>query len=346
MIAARAAGETRMFREAAEAPQRVREQLATHAGQIEALGERLRRLRPRALITCARGSSDHAATFARYLVETKMGVLTASSPPSIASVYAVRRDLSQCVFLTVSQSGTSPDLLAAASAAKADGALVVALVNAEDSPLAASADVRIPICAGLETSVAATKSFVASLSAIVHLVAQWRRDPALLQAVRELPALLCAAWQLDWQPLVDSLVPAQQLYVLGRGLGLGIAEEAALKLKETCGLHAQAYSSAEVQHGPIAILDRAMPILMFNQNDEARPGIDQSAQQLAAEGLRVWMAGGTAAGVERLPTPSAHPAIEPLLMIQSFYRAAVLLAVTRGLDPDRPRRLQKATLTL
>jgi glucosamine--fructose-6-phosphate aminotransferase (isomerizing) len=335
-----------MFREAAEAPERIQHQLEADASLIEALGERLRQLRPRALITCARGSSDHAATFARYLIETRLGLLTASSPPSIASLYNAQRDLSQCVFLAISQSGASPDLLAAARSAKAGGALVIALVNAEDSPLAASADVRIPMRAGLETSVAATKSFLTTLSALVHLTARWCQEPVLLRALHALPAQLEAAWQLDWRPLVTALVPAQQLYVLGRGLGLAIAEEAALKLKETCGLYAQAYSSAEVRHGPIAVLDQGMPVLMFNQSDEARPALEASARSLAAEGLRVWMAGGLVAGVESLPMLTAHPAIEPLLMAQAFYRAAAELAVARGQDPDRPRRLEKATLTV
>jgi len=335
-----------MYREAAEAADRVQIQLEQDAPLFAKLGERLRQLQPQVVITCARGSSDHAATYARYLIETQLGVLTASTPPSVNSVFRIQRELPQCLFLAISQSGRSPDVLAAAAAAKAAGALVVAMVNTPDSPLAESADICVPLRAGLESSVAATKSYICTLAAIVHLVARWGNDAALLGALSDAPRQLRAAWQLDWQNLVAALKPAKNLFVLGRGVGLGIAYEAALKLKETCGLHAEGYSSAEVRHGPIAILNKDMPVLMFCQNDEARAGLEGVARELSKEGVHVLLAGSTVAGVDELPTLTAHPAIEPLLMTQSFYRAAATVSVARGLDPDRPPRLEKATQTV
>ncbi len=335
-----------MFREAAQAPECVQAQLDQDASLLAELGERLRCSPPRLLLTCARGSSDHAATYARYLIETRLAVPTASMPLSISSVYGVRRDLSQCLLLAISQSGRSPDLLSAAAAAREAGALVVALVNAPDSPLAGCADFCLPLRAGIEASIAATKSYICSLSACLHLVAHWRQSEALMRAIGALPEQLRTAWQLDWQPLVAALRPAQHAFVLGRGLGLGIAEEAALKLKETCALHAEAFSSAEVQHGPIAILEQATPVLMFSQHDETRSMMEAAASQLSAQGCQVLLAGGGADGVGALPVLISDPVAEPLLMTQSFYRAAAALAVVRGLDPDHPRRLQKATQTV
>lgn len=337
---------THMYREAGEAADRVEVQLEKDAQLFAQLGERLRQLRPQVVITCARGSSDHAATYARYLIETQLGLLTASTPPSVNSVFQIHRELPQCLFLAISQSGRSPDVLSAAAAAKAAGALVVAMVNTPDSPLANSADICVPLCAGVETSVAATKSYICTLAATVNLVAHWANDATLLGAIAAAPGQLRAAWQLDWGNLVAALKPARNLFVLGRGVGLGIAYEAALKLKETCGLHAEGYSSAEVRHGPVAILNKNMPVLMFCQNDEARAGLQAVARQLSKEGVRVLLAGGNVEGVDELPTVSAHPAIEPLLMAQSFYRAAATLSVARGLDPDRPPRLEKATETV
>src|SRR4051812_20630308 len=162
---------TRMFREAAQAPAVVARQLARNERGMHALGALLRAKPPRAVVTLARGSSDHAATYAKYLLETRLGVLTSSAAPSTASVYNAQPDLSDCVVLAISQSGRSPDLIASAVAAKAAGARVVALVNDEASPLAMLARHCIPLAAGVEESVAATKTHLATISALTHLAA-------------------------------------------------------------------------------------------------------------------------------------------------------------------------------
>src|SRR5438105_10164804 len=171
---------THMFREAGQAADVVRTQLERNFAAAQRLGVALRFFGPRAVVTCARGSSDHAATFAKYLIETRTGVLTASAAPSVSSIYGARQNLRECLFLAISQSGRSPDLVASAEAAKAAGATVVALVNADDSPLGAVADHTLPLCAGPEVSVAATKSYIESLVAIVHLVVAWPGDDRLL----------------------------------------------------------------------------------------------------------------------------------------------------------------------
>jgi glutamine---fructose-6-phosphate transaminase (isomerizing) len=335
-----------MYREAAQAPEAVREQLQANAARVARLAARLRQTPPRAVVTCARGSSDHAATFARYLIETRLGLLTSSAAPSVSSVYDARPDLAGAVMLAISQSGASPDLLAAVSSARAAGAHIVALVNAEDSPLAQLADDLIPLCAGMERSVAATKSYIASLAAIVHLVASWSRDAQLAAALQQAPERLERAWQLDWSAAVTHLTPANNLYVIGRGLGLGVAQEAALKLKETCGLHAEAVSAAELRHGPMALVRAGFPLLIFTQNDESRSGVTQLAAELAAQGADVLLAGADAARATILPTEGAHPVIEPLLFAQSFYRMANALSLARGGDPDRPPHLHKVTETI
>jgi glucosamine--fructose-6-phosphate aminotransferase (isomerizing) len=350
-----------MFREAAEAPQAVREQLRRNRAVVEQAADALRTLAPRAVVTCARGSSDHAATFAKYLIETRAGVITSSAAPSVSSVYAARADLEGVMFLAISQSGESPDLVATAEAAKTAGAYVVALVNAEASPLARTAHLALPLCAGSETSVAATKSYIASLAAIVHLVGHWMDDNALLEALDAAPDQLDKAWLLDWTAAAAALQSVAGLYVVGRGLGLGAAQEAALKLKETCALHAEAFSSAEVRHGPMALVGTNFPVLLFSQSDETRAGVETLAAELAGRGAHVMLAGDPAASntevsaapggrqsvrPQVLPTLDAHPAIQPMLLIQSFYRMANALSIARGLDPDRPPFLSKVTETV
>jgi glucosamine--fructose-6-phosphate aminotransferase (isomerizing) len=337
---------TRMFAEAAESAAALRQQFQRNHADLLSIGAVLRKQAPRTVVTCARGSSDHAATFAKYLIETQAHVITASAAPSVSSIYLARQDLRGCLFLAISQSGRSPDLIATAEAARGAGATVIALVNAEDAPLAKIAHHTVPLCAGSERSVAATKSFITALAAIVHLVAAWTDDAALLSGLQSAPDLLDRAWELDWTAALDVLDSAQHLFVIGRGLGLGIAQEAALKCKETSGLHAEAFSSAEVLHGPQALLSPQFPALLLSQHDDTRDGVAALAADLVSRDVPVLAAGVTAPGTIVLPTLKAHPVIEPLLLIQSFYRLVNMLAVRRGHNPDQPPHLRKVTRTL
>ncbi len=335
-----------MFQEAAQAADVVRTQLGRNAVALATLGAKLRLDKPRAVVTCARGSSDHAATYAKYLIESYTGVLTSSAAPSVSSIYDAQGDLRGVLFVAISQSGKSPDLLTATRAAKEGGATTVAFCNTQDAPLMEMADVAVPLHAGAETSVAATKSYIASLSAIAQLLAYWTDDRDLLRALPGTPDLLARAWECDWAPVVETLRGAVNLFVVARGFGLGVAQEAALKLKETCGLHAEAFSSAEVKHGPMALVRAGFPVLVFTQDDDTRAGIAELATEFAARGARVLVSGVTAKGAVTLPTVAAHPVIEPMLAIQSFYRAANALALARGLDPDSPPHLNKITETI
>jgi glutamine---fructose-6-phosphate transaminase (isomerizing) len=338
---------TRLIREAAEAPAVVRAQLAANDGVIRSLAERLRAAPPRAVVTLGRGSSDNAATYARYLIETRLGVMTASAPPSVSSVYEVSPDMTGTLCLVISQSGRSPDLLAAAEAAASAGALVVAMVNDAESPLAELAEVTAPLRAGPEISVAATKSYIAALASAVQLVALWSQDAAMLAALETLPGQLERAWDLDWSAALPVLNEAQSLYVLGRGVGFGVAQEAALKLKETCGLHAEAFSAAEVRHGPMTLVGPDFPVLAFAQGDETRAGVEAVVAAAAAQGApAIKIGGGEQLGVLTLPTLPACPVLEPIAYVLSFYRLVNDLALARGFDPDRPPHLRKVTETL
>ena len=342
---------TWMYREAAEAADVVAVQFARNQGAIAVLAAQLRAAPPPFVVTCARGSSDHAASYARYLNQTSLGIVTASLSPSIASVYQAPLQLRGALFIAISQSGRSPDLLHNARAARAAGAHVLALVNVEDSPLAGLADTVVPLGAGPERSVAATKSCLASLAAIAQLVAHWSGDGALLEALDTLSQALAEAWRQDWSPLVDGLVDAHNLFVLGRGPGLAAAQEAALKFKETCGLHAEAYSSAEVQHGPMALVGPGFPVLALAQPDRSGAGTVEVAAQFAWRGAAVWVA--TSPGLASAVHPAVHlpqvavadPALAPMVTLQSFYRAINALALRRGRNPDLPPHLHKITET-
>jgi glucosamine--fructose-6-phosphate aminotransferase (isomerizing) len=334
---------TRMFAEAAEAPARVAAQLAANADVLRDLARDLRANPPVAVVTIARGSSDNAATYARYLIETKLEILTASVLPSVSSVFGAKPAMAGALCLAISQSGHSPDLIAAAQAAHDSGARVVALVNDVQSPLAELADVVLPLHAGPELSVAATKSFVTALSAIAQLVALWSNDSTLVAALDALPDALDAAWAADWSTEAPHLVDARNLFVLGRGPGFGIAQEAALKLKETCGLHAEAFSSAEVRHGPMTLIKDGFPVVVFVPDDAGRDGVAATIAAVRSMGGEPIVVGGNDAGA--LAVPGCHPALTPIVQIQGFYRLVEALAVARGLDPDSPPHLAKVTRT-
>ena len=344
----RAAEETLMFAEAATAANAAARQLESNAKLIEGLALKLAEAKPSIVFTCARGSSDHAATFAKYLFETMLGVPTVSQAPSISSIYgAPLLHMQGQPFILVSQSGRSPDLLASAEAARKAGALVIALVNDTDSPLAGLAEHVVPLHAGPEKSVAATKSYIASLAAFAHLVSHWSGNLPFQRELLQLPERLAMAWEADWTPAVQTIGQAKNLYVLGRGLTLGIAQEAALKCKETCGIHGEAFSIAEVAHGPMALIDPDFPVLVFPPSDRAATGLAGILEKFAARGAPMAIAGQALAGSAPLPLENGmHPAVAPIAMTQSFYRLVNALAVERGFDPDNPAMLRKVTETI
>lgn len=339
--------QTLMASEAREAPDVVAQQLAHNGPLFAELVEALPRERIRLIMTCARGSSDHAASYGKYLIETELGIPVSSHPPSIASLYNVRMDLGGVLFIIVSQSGKSPDLVANAKWAKDNGAFVVALVNITDSPVAEAADMTFPLMAGTETSVAATKSFVASLSAFANLVASYLPDGSLAKALPALPDHIRKAQALDWSGAAPLLAANNDLLTIGRGLSYGIAQEAALKMKETSAIHAEAFSSAEVRHGPLELLRQNLPFVIFSQNDACRPDINDLADYLCSENARVLIADPEAPEAQRLPVlDNLHPALAPICSIANFYLMVNVIALLRGHDPDQPRHLKKVTETV
>lgn len=334
-----------MAAELREAPAVVRRQ-KNLTQPIAELAARLRRSPPQVVVTCARGSSAHAATFGKHLIERRLGIPVAAAAPNIVTVYGERMRLKDQLLLTISQSGRSDDLAEFAATAKAAGALTVAIVNDVDSPLAAACHIVLPMAAGPELSIAATKSFVAALAALLRLTAAWTGDAALGAAIDRLPDRLAAAVELDWSSAVGVVARASSLITIGRGPTLAIAREAALKLKETSNLHAEAFSSAEFQHGPVALVSPLYPILMFMPTDAAASGMRALAADLLGKGAALLSAeyGEETAG--RLPVLAPdHPDADAVCLIQSFYALAIRIAERRGVDVNRPRHLQKVTRT-
>jgi glutamine---fructose-6-phosphate transaminase (isomerizing) len=326
-------------------PDAVRGQPRTLAAPLAELVHRLRREPPSFVVTCARGSSAHAATFGKHLIERHLGVPVGAFAPNVATIYKQRLKLDGQLFVTVSQSGRSDDLVESVAMAKAAGALTAAIVNDTDSPLAKSSDVVLPMAAGPEYSVAATKSFVTSLSAWLHLIAAWAGLEDLRGAIERLPDRLAAATGLDWSLALGALCEATSLVSLGRGPTLAIAREAALKLKETANLHAEAFSSAEFRHGPIALVETSYPALLFVPTDHAAAGMRALAADLRRKNARVFVTDYEQQDDGLPALVPDHPDADAVCLIQSFYGLAIRVAERRGINVDRPRHLQKVTRT-
>lgn len=336
-----------MAREVHEIPQVSRRFLTESRAALDAAAQAMRATDPGLIVTVARGSSDHAATYLKYAVELLAGVPVASVGPSVASVYGRPLRLGGAACIGISQSGRSPDIVEMMRAAGTGGALTVAITNFADSPMAQASSHCLPLLAGVEQSVAATKTFVTSVLAGLALVAEWQEDSALRAAIETIPDAFDAALSLDWSPLAARMSRAQQGYVLGRGPAFAIANECALKLKETCGLHAEAYSAAEVLHGPSAIVQAHFPVLALAVEDAAQAGVVQTAERLAAQGADVFVTGAAAVGCTTLPSVGGlHPLVAPLVLAVGFYGFVEALARRRGFDPDTPPHLRKVTETV
>lgn len=337
-----------MLEETRSAPARVADMLAKDGDAYAALAAELRLREPGFVVTVARGSSDHAALYLASLVGILAGRVTASLPPSLVTRYQATLSFQGAFVVSLSQSGASPDIVRTLEAARAGGAITAAIVNQPDSPLARAAAHPLAQHAGPERSVAATKSVIATLVASARLVASWCDDRDLLAALSRLPERLEAALACDWSPALPVLEHAQSLYVVGRGPGLGIAAETALKLKETSGLLAEALSAAEIQHGPKAVIGPGFPVLAYGLADPGGEDARAFAADLAAVGAQVMVASSSPAGSDalHLPLPEPlHPLLDPIVALAAFYPLAEALARRRGRDPDRPPGLLKVTRT-
>ena len=337
---------SKMLREALQAPAAVARLLASDGESLAALVHDLHRCPPAAVLTLARGSSDHAAHYLAYLAMVRLGRLVTSLPMSLVTLYPSKLECRGLLSLAFSQSGQSPDLVLPTQTFRQRGARTVALVNDADSPLARASEWLLPLHAGPEHSVAATKSYLAQLVAGARLVAHWQGDAELLAALHALPDALAQAACCDWGAALPVLQRADRLYVISRGLGLAVAMEAALKFKETCGIQAEAFSGAELRHGPMALVQEGYALLILAPRGPAQAGLLELAQDMRQRGARVLLAAPLGTADAELPLAlTGHEDLDAIAAAMSFYPMVEALARVRGLDPDAPRHLSKVTYT-
>lgn len=332
--------------EIAEIPSMLKRQIDNALELYWNTGEELQRDKLQGFVTCARGTSDHAALFFKYLVETRLGLPVASIGPSVASIYSAKLNINSFVSVAFSQSGGSPDLAALQQAARKGGAKSIAILNNTNSPLGDCSDIVLPLLAGPEMAVAATKSFVGMLLASLGVLAGYTQDKELVDSIKNLPNLAHQSLNCDWSVMREPISRSSSLYCVSRGLGLAIAAEAALKFKETCLIHAEAYSAAELMHGPIAIVGDQFVSLFFDFGGKTSDSMDAARKKIKDLGaLEFTISSRKSSSLLSVPT-SNHELLDPILQSIAFYRFIADLADLIGENPDKPRGLQKITATL
>jgi glucosamine--fructose-6-phosphate aminotransferase (isomerizing) len=342
-----------MLREIREQPDVLARIYERELPVLAALGARLRRRPPPLVVLAARGTSDNAALYGRYLIETRLQVPVSLAAPSVVTVYGGRLRLRGAVVIGLSQSGRSPDVVEFVRVARSAGAATVAVTNDPRSPLARGAQEVVCLQAGPERSIAATKTYTAQLMCLSLLVAHAAGDRALLRAHGRLPEL--AAQALAAEPAVEEvaggLARVGECIVTSRGYNFATAQEAALKLTEGARLVAEALSSADLLHGPIAVVGRGFPVLVVAPPGRVARHLADVLHRLRARGARTVVASSAsdllAMGTQAIPLPVVdHEELTPHVYILPLQLLAYHVARRRGLDPDRPRGLRKVTPVL
>ncbi|WP_179775877.1 SIS domain-containing protein [Amycolatopsis endophytica] len=320
--------------------------LVARRAEIAEVAAAIARRPPRFALLAARGSSDHAALYAKYLIEVLLGLPAGLVSPSTVTLYGARPDLRDVLLVSVSQSGGSPDLFEFTETARKQGARTVAVTNTPASPLAGAAELSVDIGAGTETAVAATKTYSATLLALYLLVDAVRGGGS--SAAAEIGPLAQQALDTDVQRAVDRYRFVDRIITTGRGYSYATALESALKLAETSYLAARAYSGADLLHGPVAAVDEETGVLAITGAGKGGAALRDVLSAVAERGADVLALGSSAGDVPaavRVPVPSVAEELAPVLEVLPVQRIALGLALARGFDPDRPRGLNKVTRT-
>jgi glucosamine--fructose-6-phosphate aminotransferase (isomerizing) len=343
-----------MAADIAEQPEVYARLLDAQAPAIAEVAARIAQWSPRHVVFTARGTSDHAALYAAYLTEIRLGIPAGLASPSAVTVYGARPDLRDALVVGVSQSGGSPDLCEVVRVAREQGAHTLAVTNNPESPLARAAELSIDIAAGHERAVAATKTYSAELLALLMLIEGVRAGDGVLPADQraELGKLPGYAQKLLDDPTAGELASryrfAARMVTTGRGYAYPTARETALKLMETSYLPALAFSGADLLHGPLAMADPDVPVLAVVGSGPGGGAMREVLARLDERRADVVAIGpaDVAGAALRIPTPDVDERYAPLLDILPLQQLALELARHRGENPDAPRGLKKVTTTL
>jgi glucosamine--fructose-6-phosphate aminotransferase (isomerizing) len=341
-----------MAAEIAEQPEALARLLVPE--QLERVDRIVRIIRergPRFVLMAARGTSDHAAMYAKYLVEVSLGLPAGLASPSTMTAYGARPDLSDVLLLTVSQSGGSPDLLETVRTARSGGATTLSVTNNPDSDLAAASELHLDVLAGPERAVAATKSYSAQLLTLWLVVELYRGGDARAAHVLPEAAARLVERRAEVAALASRYRFTDRLVTTGRGYSYPTAGEPALKLMETSYVAAHAFSGADLLHGPLAMIDHDHPVIAIVPDGLGAEAMKPVLERLAERGADVAVFGGSDSSAMStvgfdLACPEVTEELHPIVDIIPLQQLALEMTLARGFDPDAPRGLSKVTRTL
>ncbi len=335
-----------------EQPEAVTQLISSGSGDVDQIAGRIHAVDPAFVMIAARGTSDNAARYAKYLFGARNKLPVALAAPSLFTLYHAPPKLRNALVLGISQSGQSPDIVSVIQEARDQGALTLALTNDSASTLAHTAELCLSLHAGEEKSVAATKTYTNELTALAMLSAALEGDAEVHNQIARLPGLITETLRLgsDIRREASRFAAARQFVVIGRGYNYATAFEIALKIKETSYVVAEAYSSAEFLHGPIAIIDDGFPAIVIAPQGAVFDDIEalhnilvqRKADMIAITDQKDLLDRASSP----LPLPQGIPEwLSPILAVIPGQLWALEFARARGIDPDQPRGLSKVTRT-
>jgi glucosamine--fructose-6-phosphate aminotransferase (isomerizing) len=333
-----------MLTEAKEASQKISQLLSRDTALYQELADQLIKQKPNFVATIARGSSDHSATYAQYLFPMVTGRVVDSIPPSVVTVLDSKLDLKNQFVMGISQSGVSPDILRTFEACKKSGAICASIVNDSQSPLARAAQYFFDQHAGVELGLAATKTVLCTLTVIARIAAAWSQDKVLQEGILKLPETLSQNFNLGLGIDPKKLMGSSNVFVLSRGLGFSAAHELSLKIKETCGIHSEAFSTAEVKHGPREIVDQKFTIIALALPASGEQEIIQTASELRDQGARVVLVAEKKHKPDIELIADTDHRLSPIHALQTLYPWIAQSSVALGRNPDKPKQLKSKVI--
>ncbi|HEX2945626.1 MAG TPA: SIS domain-containing protein [Clostridia bacterium] len=341
-----------MWEEILEGPNTIKRCMENNRRQLGRIVESIRESGADKIMIAARGTSDHAAVYAKYIMETTLGIPVSLAAPSVFTMYHCRLKLDKTLVIGISQSGKAADVLEVIRSANASGALTVSITNFSDSPLATETRYHLDCSAGLEKSVAATKTFLAQITLLAALTAEWSGNAEMLGKLQSIPdkieKLISDSGEIAEK--VQRYRYMEECFVLARGVNYAIALESALKIQETCYVRAKAYATSDFYHGPYAMIENGMPVFVFAPSGPSLGDVKEMIGRLKESGAELIVI----SDVEELKAQGDCSFSVPGIgddVFSPFYNVAIAqmfacrLALAKGLNPDSPRSLSKVTIT-
>lgn len=343
---------TRMWDEIREEPKVMEGCITENIGLVRQIVDAIRIGGIDRIMIAARGTSDHAAVYGKYIMEILLGIPVTLAAPSVFTVYHGSLRLANTLVIGISQSGQAVDVLEVLQSAKASGALTLGITNNPESPVALEAHYHLNCSAGAEISVAATKTFMAEIALLAVLTSVWAGDDSLLEEIGKMPARLEALIHNahDFVDQVERYRYMEECFVLARGVTYAIALEGALKIQETCYVRAKAYATSDFYHGPYAMIEKGTPVMVLAPRGPALNDVRDMAHRLKASGAELIMVSDDeelgCLGDSWFKIPEVNnDVLSPFLTAAVAQIFACSLALVKGLNPDKPRSLNKVTIT-